>query len=43
VVVNNKLATQNISLASSNAKGIYLVKVSDINKKAVFEQKVLVQ
>jgi hypothetical protein len=43
VVVNYKTATQNISLASSNAKGIYLVKVSDINSKAVFEQKVLVQ
>lgn len=43
VAVNNKIATQTISLASSNAKGVYLVKVADINKKIMFQQKVLVQ
>ncbi|HEY0057756.1 MAG TPA: T9SS type A sorting domain-containing protein [Flavisolibacter sp.] len=42
VVVNNEKALQNISLASSDAKGVYMVKVSDGRKKSVFEQKVLV-
>jgi len=43
VIANAKGMVQNISLAASNAKGVYLVKVTDINKKAMFEQKVLVQ
>ncbi len=43
VVANAKGTVQNIVLAASNAKGVYLVKVTDINKKAMFEQKVLVQ
>ncbi len=36
-------STQTISLASTNAKGVYMVKVTDISKKAVYEQKILVQ
>ncbi|MFN2458308.1 MAG: T9SS type A sorting domain-containing protein [Chitinophagaceae bacterium] len=35
--------TQPIALASTNANGIYLVKVIDKLKKSVFEQKVMVQ
>ncbi len=35
--------TQPIALGSTNAKGIYLVKVIDKLKKSVFEQKVMVQ
>lgn len=36
-------ATETISLAATNAKGVYLVKVLDISKRSVHEQKVLVQ
>jgi hypothetical protein len=36
-------STQTISLAQTNAKGVYMVKVLDISKKAVYEQKILVQ
>jgi hypothetical protein len=36
-------ATEVISLAATNAKGVYLVKVLDISKRSVHEQKVLVQ
>lgn len=35
--------TQQIPLSSSNAKGVYLVKVVDRAKKSFFEQKVMVQ
>jgi hypothetical protein len=34
---------QNFNLPSTQAKGIYFVKVQDLNKKTVFEQKVVVQ
>ncbi len=36
-------ATQTISLSATNAKGVYMVKVLDISKKSVYEQKLLVQ
>lgn len=34
---------QNFNLPPAQAKGIYFIKVLDLNKKAVFEQKVVVQ
>jgi hypothetical protein len=41
--VGNEYVTQSVSLAGTNAKGVYLVKVSDKANKSVFEQKVLIQ
>ncbi|MFN2440215.1 MAG: T9SS type A sorting domain-containing protein [Chitinophagaceae bacterium] len=43
ITVNHEYGSENISLSSTNAKGVYLVKVADKNKKAQFEQKVLIQ
>lgn len=43
VTINNEYQIQKIQLAATNAKGMYLVKVSDRKNKSVFEQKVLVQ
>jgi hypothetical protein len=43
VLLNAVRQTQNITLPTSSAKGIYLVKVIDRSKKAVYEQKVMVQ
>jgi hypothetical protein len=43
VNINSENQLQEIPLSSSNAKGFYLVKVYDLNNKAVFEHKVMVQ
>ncbi|MEJ7914470.1 MAG: T9SS type A sorting domain-containing protein [Chitinophagaceae bacterium] len=43
VVVSHKNNTQQVSLASTDAKGIYLVRVADRARKTVFEQKVIIQ
>ncbi len=43
VVLTSVQQTQNITLPAASAKGVYLVKVTDRSKKAVFEQKVVVQ
>jgi hypothetical protein len=43
VAINAVQQTQAIALPTSSAKGVYLVKVMDRNKKSVYEQKVVVQ
>lgn len=43
VTVTMPLQTQSVSLPTSTAKGVYLVKVTDRNNQSVFEQKVMVQ
>jgi hypothetical protein len=43
VTINAPQQTQTMTLPSSTAKGMYLVKVSDRSNKSVFEQKVAVQ
>lgn len=43
IAINGPQQTQAMTLPAASAKGIYLVKVMDRNKKAVFEQKVIVQ
>ena len=43
ITVNHEYGSENISLSSTNAKGVYLVKVADKNRKAQFEQKILIQ
>jgi hypothetical protein len=43
ITVNHENGSQNISLAATNAKGVYLVKLADKTKKNQFEQKVMIQ
>ena len=43
ITVNHENGTQNISLTSVNAKGVYLVKMANKANKGVFEQKVMIQ
>jgi hypothetical protein len=43
LTITTENQTQTIPLTSTNAKGIYLVKVVDKAKKSLFEQKVMVQ
>jgi len=43
IVLNTETTTESFTLASTNSKGIYLVKVIDKAKKSFFEQKVMVQ
>ena len=43
IVVSLKNSVQNIPVAITNAKGLYLVRVVGANKKSVFEQKLMVQ
>lgn len=43
LVVNSENQVQPITLPVSSAKGVYLVRVLDNNKKAVYEQKIMVQ
>jgi hypothetical protein len=42
-VINTIGQTQTVTLPAGTAKGLYLVKVSDRNQKAVFGQTVVVQ
>lgn len=43
VAINTEGQTQVLPLAESNSKGIYMVKVYDLEKQSVFTQKVVVQ
>lgn len=43
VSVGNEFVTHPVLLTTSNARGVYLVKVLDKARKSVFEQKILVQ
>lgn len=43
ITVNHEYGSENISLHSTNAKGVYLVKLADKNKKSQFEQKIMIQ
>ena len=39
----NDIQVQTINLKKNTAQGIYLVKVTDINSKSIFTQKLVVQ
>ena len=43
ILTNDEYVTQPVSIASTKAKGIYLVRVLNKEKKNIFEQKVMVQ
>jgi hypothetical protein len=43
ITINNEVQIQPLSLSEGSAKGIYMVKVYDIDKQSVFTQKVVVQ
>ena len=43
ISVKHEYATQNVSLNNTHAKGIYMVKMLDVARKAVFEQKLMIQ
>jgi hypothetical protein len=43
IVLNSETTSESFSLAPTNSKGIYLVKVIDKARKSFFEQKVMVQ
>jgi Secretion system C-terminal sorting domain len=43
VTISADSQTQSLQLTESNAKGIYMVKLSDFNNQSVFTQKVVVQ
>ncbi len=43
VAVNSEVQTQELPLNEANSKGVYMVKVFDIDKQSVFTQKVVVQ
>jgi hypothetical protein len=43
VNIQSALVNQEIPVAATTAKGIYLVKVMDRSNKSMFEQKVMVQ
>ena len=43
ISVKHEYATQNVSISNTKAKGIYLVKMLDAGRKAVFEQKLMIQ
>ncbi|HYO21936.1 MAG TPA: T9SS type A sorting domain-containing protein [Flavisolibacter sp.] len=43
LTINNETQVQPISLKEGSTKGVYMVKVYDINNQSVFTQKVLVQ
>jgi hypothetical protein len=43
LTINNETQVQVLSLNESNSKGIYMVKVYDVEKQSVFTQKVVVQ
>lgn len=43
VTLNGENLAQNINLNPSTSKGIYLVKVTDINSKTIFSTKIIVQ
>jgi hypothetical protein len=43
IIVTSESQVEQISLKASNAKGVYLVRLSDNTQKNVFEQKIIVQ
>jgi hypothetical protein len=43
LTINNETQVQVLPLNESNSKGIYMVKVYDVEKQSVFTQKVVVQ
>jgi hypothetical protein len=43
VSITSKFQTQQVPLAGTNAKGVYLLKVLNLEKKTVFESKVMIQ
>ncbi|HVF97332.1 MAG TPA: T9SS type A sorting domain-containing protein, partial [Flavisolibacter sp.] len=43
IVINNEVEVQSLPLKDDAAKGVYMVKVYDIEKQSVFTQKVMVQ
>jgi hypothetical protein len=43
ISINNEQQVQPLSLSEGNSKGIYMVKVYDVEKQSVFTQKVVVQ
>ena len=43
ITINNEVQVQPFSLSEGSAKGVYMVKVYDIDKQSVFTQKVVVQ
>ncbi|MEI6950686.1 T9SS type A sorting domain-containing protein [Paraflavisolibacter sp. H34] len=43
ISINGKYHAQQVSLAGSNARGVYLVKVLDLDRKTMFESKLMIR